>query len=60
MLEQYLEKIKEIEKESHMLPEDYSTFRNNKYLKLDLNEFTKKTIAQSRKEQESRQKQRAV
>ena len=43
-LEQYLEKIKEIEKESQFIPDPYESFKRKTYLDVDLNEYTEQQI----------------
>jgi hypothetical protein len=43
-LEGYLEKIKEIEKESQFIPDSYESFKRKTYLDVDLNEYTEQQI----------------
>lgn len=43
-LEIYLEKIKEIEKESQFIPDSYESFKRKTYLDVDLNEYTEQQI----------------
>ena len=59
-MESYLEKIKEIEKDSTFVPDSYESFKKRQYMDVDLNDYTKKLIAIEReklrlkKEQDSR------
>ena len=48
-LEQYLEKIKEIEKDSHFIPDSYDSFKRD-YLKFDLNQHTRTQIETNERE----------
>ena len=43
-LEIYLEKIKEIEKDSQFIPDSYESFKRRAYLDKDLNLYTKELI----------------
>lgn len=48
-LEQYLEKIKEIESDSQFLPDKYDSIKVS-YLNFDLNKHTRELIAAEREE----------
>jgi len=50
-LEGYLEKIKEIEKESQFIPDSYESFKRKSYLEFDLNEYTEQQIKAERAQQ---------
>lgn len=43
-LQSYLDKIKEIEKDSQFIPEPYENFKKMSYLEEDLNQFTRSWI----------------
>jgi hypothetical protein len=43
-LQSYLDKIKEIEKDSQFIPEQYENFKKMNYLEEDLNQFTRSWI----------------
>jgi hypothetical protein len=55
-LEGYLEKIKEIEKDSHFIPDTYETFKRD-HLKFDLNKHTRDIIAADREAQLRKRKE---
>jgi hypothetical protein len=50
-LSSYLEKIKEIEKDSQFIPEKYENFKKMTYLEEDLNLFTRTWIHEQLKAQ---------
>ena len=56
-LESYLEKIKEIEKESQFIPDSYESFKKKSYMDLDLNEYTRKVLALEREQIRKRKQQ---
>ena len=43
-LKSFLEKIKEIERDSQFIPEKYSDFKRGHYLSEDLNDYARKVI----------------
>ena len=53
-LQSYLDKIKEIEKDSQFIPEQYENFKKNTYLEEDLNQFTRSWIHEQLRLQQSR------
>jgi len=56
-LESYLEKIREIEKESQFIPDSYESFKKRTYMDLDLNEYTRKAILLEREQLRKRKEQ---
>ena len=56
-LESYLEKIKEIEKESQFIPDSYESFKKRSYIDFDLNEYTRKVLALEREQIKKRKQQ---
>jgi hypothetical protein len=55
-LESYLDKIREIEKDSQFIPDSYESFKRD-YLKYDLNKHTKDLIESEREAQLKRRKE---
>jgi hypothetical protein len=55
-LESYLDKIKEIEKDSQFIPDTYESFKRE-HLKFDLNKHTRDLIAAEREAQLRRRKE---
>ncbi|MFO0117849.1 MAG: hypothetical protein ACK521_09640 [bacterium] len=53
-LQSYLDKIKEIEKDSQFIPEQYENFKRLNYLEEDLNQFTRSWIHEQLKLSQSR------
>ena len=43
-MESYLDKIREIEKESQFIPDSYESFKRKAYLDKDLNQYTREHI----------------
>jgi len=46
MLKEHLEKIKQIENDSHPIPETYENFNKKSALDFDLNEYTRTEFVQ--------------
>ena len=46
----YLDKIKEIEKESQFIPDSYDSFKRNTYIDQDLNLYTEILIKREREQ----------
>lgn len=55
-LESYLEKIRDIEKESKFVPDSYDQFKKRQYMDVDLNDYTRKAIL-AEKEQMKKNKE---
>lgn len=53
-LQSYLDKIKEIEKDSQFIPEQYENFKRLNYLEEDLNQFTRSWIHEQLKLSQNR------
>ena len=57
-LKEHLEKIKQIETDSHaMIPETYENFNKDQALEFDLNDYTCNEFVQKQQELERQQKQ---
>lgn len=56
-LESYLDKIKEIEKESTFVPDSYESFKKRSYMDIDLNVYTRKAILAEKEQIKKRKEQ---
>lgn len=56
-LESYLDKIKEIERESQFIPDTYESFKKRTYMEVDLNEYTRKVILLEKEQLRKRKEQ---